>query len=137
MLDLLKNNLLLIKIAGIGVLLAFTSMVTWKIATAQMLQERLDNAKQVVEFQRKSFDDYIQKTATIKLEAKAAYIDNSALEAKIVNLTKEYRNARLSKESLPADCIIDDTGVRYLNSARDSAISSAGNADDSSMQKSK
>ena len=125
--------MLVVKLIFVALLMALTSYVTWQLATKQMAEFKLKQANEAVALQKQVLDKYVSDSSLGRMEAIAAGKANYELEKKLTLLTKEHKNAK----PLPSNCVIDDDGVQYLESAREAAISTATSQPDNPLQTTK
>lgn len=113
-------------IAKIGVTIALmgaTSYITWQVAQNDINQERLDIAEQQVIIEKERTEYWLKQISNAQSMALQAATANRNLENKITKILKDHKNAPI----LPSNCVIDDAGVLSLETARNSAISTATN----------
>jgi hypothetical protein len=111
--------LILIALAAI---ITATASITWKVAHYEIELEK----RKEIETQLLALVESNNHWAQVDKENKAKIVDaekkQAALSQDLYNLKKGLRN---EKRNIPANCVIDDIGVRYINEARSKAISAA------------
>lgn len=130
LLQILKSNMLIVKLVFVALLMATTSYVTWQLATKQVDEFKLNQANEAIAVQKQILDKYVSDSSLGRMEAIAAGKANYELENRLATLTREHKNAK----PLPSDCTIDDDGMQYIESAREAAISTATSQPDTAMQ---
>ena len=120
------SNLPLLTIAKIGVIIALmgaTSYLTWQVAQNDINQERLDIAEHQAIIEKERTEYWLKQISNAQSIALQAATANRNLENKITKILKDHKNAPI----LPSNCVIDDSGVLSLETARNAAISTATN----------
>lgn len=116
-----ERLLTIAKMGAIILLLAATSYITWQIAQRDMDNERLAVAKHQLEIERLSTDRFLSELERTTLIATKAVEADRKLDIQVNAILKEHNNAK----PLPPDCVIDASGLRSLQAARDAAIATA------------
>lgn len=115
------NWLTIAKIAAIISLMGATSYITWNLAQRDMDKERIHTIQQQLDTERASTTLWLSRVdEATKIASKAAEADRK-LDIQVSAILKEHKNA----PPLPADCVLDTSGLLSLQAARAAAIATA------------
>lgn len=126
--NLLPTNLLTyLKIGAIIFVVATSNYITWNFSQRAMDKERLSIAQSALLAEKNNTSYWLDQMEQSRKLAMKAQERNVLLNRQIQQMIKEHTNA----PPLPADCVLDDSGVLMLQTARDKAISTATSKPDS------
>ena len=116
-----ERLLTIAKIAAIISLMGATSYITWNLAQRDMDKERVHAIQQQLDTERATTATWLARVdEATKIASKAAEADRK-LDIQVNAILKEHKNA----PPLPADCVLDTSGLLSLQAARDAAIAAA------------
>lgn len=98
-----------------------TSYITWNLAQRDMDKERVHAIQQQLDTERATTATWLARVdEATKIASKAAEVDRK-LDIQVSAILKEHKNA----PPLPADCVLDTSGLLSLQAARAAAIATA------------
>mgnify|MGYP007078663835 FL=1 len=116
-----ERLLTIAKIAAIISLMGATSYITWNLAQRDMDKERVHAIQQQLDTERATTATWLARVdEATKIASKAAEVDRK-LDIQVSAILKEHKNA----PPLPADCVLDTSGLLSLQAARAAAIATA------------
>lgn len=116
-----ERLLTIAKIAAIISLMGATSYITWNLAQRDMDKERVHTIQQQLDTERATTTLWLSRVdEATKIASKAAEADRK-LDIQVNAILKEHKNA----PPLPADCVLDTSGLLSLQAARAAAIATA------------
>lgn len=121
------NWLTYLKIGAIIFVVATSNYITWNFSQRAMDKERLSIAQSALLAEKNNTSYWLDQMEQSRKLAMKAQERNVLLNRQIQQMIKEHTNA----PPLPADCVLDDSGVLMLQTVRDKAISTATSKPDS------
>ncbi len=98
-----------------------TSYITWNLAQRDIDKERVHTIQQQLDTERATTTLWLSRVdEATKIASKAAEADRK-LDIQVNAILKEHKNA----PPLPADCVLDTSGLLSLQAARTAAIATA------------